>query len=58
VGVGSGLFHGNTSYGDGALHLKVESKHADVAASAANDPDRRLLRYRWERGEHHLSRTT
>ena len=26
VGVGSGLFHGNTSYGDGVLHLKVESK--------------------------------
>jgi len=26
VGIGSGLFHGNTSYGDGVLHLKVESK--------------------------------
>lgn len=28
VGVGSDLFHGNTSYGDGVLHLKVESKDA------------------------------
>ena len=26
MGVGSGLFHGNTSYEDGVLHLKVESK--------------------------------
>lgn len=26
MGAGSSFFHGNTSYEDGVLHLKVESK--------------------------------
>ena len=37
VGIGSGLFHGNTSYGDGVLHLKVESKLHSVMAADVDD---------------------